>query len=680
MASIFQDYEYDIFISYRQNDNKHDGWVTEFVNNLRGELESASKVNISIYFDENPDDRLLGTYNVNKSLEVKLKSFIFIPIISRTYCDPKSYAWQNEFTAFMRLCEEDRFGKDVKLKNGNVANRILPIRIHNLDPEDVKLFEKTTGNVMRPVDFVYRTSSGVNRPLRANEDNPNDNLNKTYYRDQINKLANAISEIFLSLNQVISGSVAIKSENNNSIIGEISKDQIHNHQDKTGKKSKKIVGFLIVAAVCIISILIFKIVVMGKQVGTTSNLEKSIAILPFRNDSPNDTNTYFINGLMEDVLNHLQMIKDLRVISRTSVEQYRNATKSVPQIAKEQNVNYIVEGSGQKYGTSFTVNVQLIRAVKEDQLWAKSYQQEIRSISDIISVQNKIAESIVEELKATITPEEKHLIEKVHTKNLNAYDFYQRGREDLMKYWVDNDNNSALNSAGRQLTKALTFDSTFADAYASLAEVYLSKKLWLDMFSESYLDSVLILVNRALSYDDQLAEAYSVKGDYYYAKGMSNKALEEYDKTIELNPNEWSAYYGKAQLYELEDPVKYLDNLQKAALINQSGLVSPAILRYIGGKLEVTGFIDKAKIYYKKAFELDGDSAFYLSCLGGAESDLGNYNNSLTYFKRAYMNRANYTYVINRLGEDYQILSDVEASYRTVHERVGKWLADQQIP
>ena len=202
---------------------------------------------------------------------------------------------------------------------------------------------------------------------------------------------------------------------------------------------------LVAAVVCISGALaVFKITADNKKMTSLSGLEKSIAILPFRNDSPNDTNTYFINGLMENVLNNLQMVKDLRVISRTSVEQYRNSTKSIPQIAKEQDVNYIVEGSGQKYGNSFTVNVQLIRAVREDQLWAKSYEQEIKGISDIIGVQNKIAQSIVMELKATITPEEKQLIEKVHTTNLNAYDFYQRGREDLLKFWVDNDNWTAL--------------------------------------------------------------------------------------------------------------------------------------------------------------------------------------------------------------------------------------------
>lgn len=121
MSSVISGFEYDIFISYRQKDNKYDGWVTEFVTNLKKELEATFKEDISIYFDENPHDGLLETHNVDKSLEGKLKCLIFIPIISQTYCDPKSFAWQNEFCAYNNLANEDQFGRDIKLRNGNVG-------------------------------------------------------------------------------------------------------------------------------------------------------------------------------------------------------------------------------------------------------------------------------------------------------------------------------------------------------------------------------------------------------------------------------------------------------------------------------------------------------------------------------------------------------------------------------
>ena len=126
-----------------------------------------------------------------------------------------------------------------------------------------------------------------------------------------------------------------------------------------------------------------------------------------------EENTYFINGIMDEILNNLQKIKDFRVLSRTSTEQYRGSTKlTIPKIAKELDVNYIVEGSGQKYGNTFRLRVQLIAANNEKHLWGESYEQEIKETKDIFKIQSQVAQTIASELKATITPEEKQLIEK----------------------------------------------------------------------------------------------------------------------------------------------------------------------------------------------------------------------------------------------------------------------------
>jgi len=197
MASIIEGYEYDIFISYRQKDNKYDGWVTEFVENLKKELEATFKEEISVYFDINPHDGLLETHDVDASLKEKLKCLVFIPIISRTYCDPKSFAWENEFKAFVEHSSQDQFGLKVKLPNGNVTSRVLPVLINDLDNEDIKLCESVLGTVLRGVKFTYK-EPGVNRPLTSGDEEKN-NLNKTRYRNQINKVANALKEIILGL-------------------------------------------------------------------------------------------------------------------------------------------------------------------------------------------------------------------------------------------------------------------------------------------------------------------------------------------------------------------------------------------------------------------------------------------------------------------------------------------------
>jgi TolB-like protein len=147
--------------------------------------------------------------------------------------------------------------------------------------------------------------------------------------------------------------------------------------DKEDHISEKSNSWKVISYVSIIIIFVliaFNIFSRGKSI-ELSKLEKSIAVLPLINDSPSDSNQYFINGLMDEILNNLQKIKDLRVISRKSVEQFRNTPKSITEIAKELGVNYILEGSGQKYGSSFSLRVQLIRAAKENHLWAESYNQ-----------------------------------------------------------------------------------------------------------------------------------------------------------------------------------------------------------------------------------------------------------------------------------------------------------------
>ena len=249
----------------------------------------------------------------------------------------KSFAWQCEFVAFNKIAKEDQFGRDIRLTSGNVASRILPVKIHDLDPEDKTLLENELGGVLRCIEFIYK-SAGVNRPLKPS-DNPDKNLNKTYYRDQINKVANSVKEII----------TAIKKHNQQD--GEVPKEVVNAKPERRKNLKTKI----IIASVIILALIVLGYFFIPKLSKSSKPVEKSIAVLPFRNDSPNDSTTYFLNGVMEEILNNLQKISDFsRVLSRNSVEQFRNnTTKSTPEIAKKLNVNYIVEGSGQKYGNKF---------------------------------------------------------------------------------------------------------------------------------------------------------------------------------------------------------------------------------------------------------------------------------------------------------------------------------------
>lgn len=172
MASKVSGFEYDIFISYRQRDNQYDAWVTNFVADLKKELAATFKESISIYFDENPYDGLSENHDVDLSLRQKVKSLVFMPLISRTYCDPKSFAWKNEFLPFLDLALNDQFGLKVGVANSNVASRVLPVRIHDLRENDLNMLKGALGN-LRAIDFTFKRT-GINRPLlkRASSTSP----------------------------------------------------------------------------------------------------------------------------------------------------------------------------------------------------------------------------------------------------------------------------------------------------------------------------------------------------------------------------------------------------------------------------------------------------------------------------------------------------------------------------
>jgi adenylate cyclase len=614
MSSIIEGYNYDIFISYRQKDNKGDRWVSEFVEALKTELESTFKEEISVYFDINPHDGLLETHDVDASLKDKLKCLVFIPIISRTYCDPKSFAWVHEFKAFVEQASKDQFGLKVKLPNGNVANRVLPIRIYDLDVSDKKLCESELGSVLRGIEFIYK-SAGVNRPLRSKEENPQENLNHTLYRDQINKVANTIKEIFTAIGQF------------GQQPKEVSKEFIKPASvPLKSNKSKIIVGLVIVLLLVLLAYLLIPKFLKPKE-----QLEKSIAVLPFRNDSPNDSTTYFMNGVMEEILNNLQKINDFnRVLSRNSVEQFRNnTTKSIPEIAKKLNVNYIVEGSGQKYGNTFRLRVQLIVAKNEKHLWGESFEQEIQSTKDIFRIQSQVAQAIASKLEATITPLEKQLIEKTPTDNLEAYRLYMQGNSLMFQQTED-----AYRKAIDTYHQSVALDSGFAQAYAGLAFAYLELGGWMVTSpSSEYIPQARKWALKTLEINKNLAETYFVLGSIKYLYEWDwIGAEQDFKKGMELNPNfVWGRiYYANflTAMGRFEESIRIGEQTLKLSPLD------PGVNAELGFALFFDGQNEKALELYNKSLELNPNFDQTLCVMAMLYAREGQYDQSISIWKR----------------------------------------------
>ena len=296
MSPIISGFEYDIFISYRHNDNRS-GWVTEFVKTLKEELAATIKEPVSVYFDTNPHDGLLETHNVDKSLEGKLKCLIFIPILSQTYCDSKSFAWQNEFCAFNKLAVKDDLGRDIKLNNGNVSSRILPIKIHELDTDDAATIETEIGGVLRAIEFIYK-EPGVNRPLLP-DDNRILNLEKTDYRNQINKVANAIKEIINAITNQVKPSLE-------RIVSGVSQPRRNTKRNLTAAS----------IAILIISIVVYFSYPKLFSYQKKKESSKTIAVLAFTDMSPEKDQEYLGDGIAEEIINLLTKIDGLLVCSK----------------------------------------------------------------------------------------------------------------------------------------------------------------------------------------------------------------------------------------------------------------------------------------------------------------------------------------------------------------------------
>lgn len=336
-----------------------------------------------------------------------------------------------------------------------------------------------------------------------------------------------------------------------------------------------------------------------------AGLEKSIAVLPFKNDSNDSTNVYLINGLMESTLNNLQQIKDLKVISRTSAEKYRNTTRSIPEMARELNVNYFVEGSGQKIGDQIVLNIQLIEASTDRHLWSRQYRREVK---DIFQLQQEIAKNIVEEIKAIITPEEVKRIEKNPTDNLVAYDFFLKGRDLLAK-----GDTKSLEASITFFKKAIEQDTEFALAYASAVVSY----YYIDAFQtqQKYTPDIIDYADKALLYDPKLAESLIAKAMSYMQKKQADQAIPYLEKALEYNPNSILVINFLADFYcnYVPNTTKYLEyalkGVQLDAAAQDSSTTSYNYLR-LGNALIQTGFIDESLLYIDKSLKYNPQNPF----------------------------------------------------------------------
>lgn len=263
---------------------------------------------------------------------------------------------------------------------------------------------------------------------------------------------------------------------------------------------------------------------------------QSLAVLPLEDLSGNSGEAYFADGMTETLITDLAQISALRVISRTSVMQYKGVHKPLPQIAEELGVDAVVEGSVLRSGNWVRITAQLVRAVPEQHLWANSYDRELR---DVLSVHSEVARAIAQEIRVALTPQEQARLAAAPAVNPVAHEAYLKGRYYFNK---QGEGEAALRKSIEYYQQAIREDPNYALAYAGLAGAYQSLSSFYLPPREA-MPQAKAAALKALELDPNLAEAHAVLGMVHLAYAWDWAGTEqEVKRALELNPNSPAAH------------------------------------------------------------------------------------------------------------------------------------------
>lgn len=274
--------------------------------------------------------------------------------------------------------------------------------------------------------------------------------------------------------------------------------------------------------------------------GTRQPRIKSLAVLPLKNLSADPTQEYLADGMTEALIGRLAGIHNLRVISRTSVMQYKDTKKALPEIAKTLGVDAIVEGSVILDGTHIRVHAQLIRAATDEHFWSEAYDRELR---DVLTLQSEVAQSIAQKVEVTITGEERARLTAARPIAPEVYENYLKGLSIIDKSY----SRSGLEESIGYFEETTKRDPTFAPAYVGLADAYdRLGTIFIGTPPSEVRPKVVNAARKALELDPELAEAHVLLADIYQQQWHWNEAQVEYKRALDLKPNDAAAHVGFA--------------------------------------------------------------------------------------------------------------------------------------
>jgi non-specific serine/threonine protein kinase len=341
---------------------------------------------------------------------------------------------------------------------------------------------------------------------------------------------------------------------------------------------------------------------------------KSLAVLYFENPGGAKEDEYFRDGITEDIITEISKIKELWVLTRSAVLAYREKQVTAPEVGRELNAAYVLEGSLRRSGQRLRITARLVETATARSVWAERYD---RQMEDVFAIQDEIAQSIAKALKLVLTEQEKRAIEKAPTTDVQAYDYYLKGRQYFHQF-----RRKSFDFARQLFARAIVIDPNYALAYAGVADCCAFIYLWWDASDDNRKEAE-IASRKAVELDPELAEAHVSRGLAFQMTKKYPEAHQEFEAAIQLNAKIFDAYYFHARLcYQRGEMEEAAQLYEKACWANPEDFQAPMLLGQtyfaLGRKLEGEAVRQRALRIIEKHLELHPDDAraLYLGAAG----------------------------------------------------------------
>lgn len=387
--------------------------------------------------------------------------------------------------------------------------------------------------------------------------------------------------------------------------------------------------------------------------------QPSIAILPFTNMSGDEANLPFTAGIHDDLLTHLSRVKSLRTLSRTSVLQYRDTTKTIPQIGKELGVDNILEGSVQRAGSLVRINLQLIDAPADEHLWANIYDRELTT-TNLFAVQGEIAAAVADALRVTLLPEEKAAIVRVPTQSMAAFELYLLGRHEWYKFTAQ-----SIELSRDYFRQALEADPEYVLAMSGLADAYIQLVEYGNMRGEEAYPFAEAMITKAMALDSTTSEVWASLGSLRSATGNIEGSEVAFKRAIELDPKNFAAWLWYGDFLRQSAVRRYKESL--AAWLRAEALepMSRPLNERLIAAYHRRGMFEQNSVHQRRLMKIDpGNAVRYQGHLAGNMRWPGKIAESIARLREVNVQDPNFYHPYVNLVLGYLIVGDIEEATR----------------